>query len=364
MNQLSAKFKLAFAEFTLNAEFEVPVQGFTALFGPSGSGKTTLLRCLSGLERAPKGFLKIGGDIWQDEKWGIFLPVSERPIGYVFQDTRLFPHVSVEGNLRYGFKRRTPKNGEYLFSQIVEIMGLGLLLNRRPNKLSGGEKQRVALARALLTRPRLLLLDEPFAALDAKRKHEILPYFQRLQSELRIPTFYVTHSLNEVLQLVDNVLLIDQGKIIEAGPLAEVFSHPDTGIHAEHSLAGSILDTFVDRQDIDFQLTVLKFKDQILYVPRRDAAIGSRLRVHIRAEDVALAIAPIQDKTSVLNVLAGRILAISPSLEDNCKVQVKLDIGCPLLATITQKSLFHLNLKPGQSIYAHIKAIRMAQELD
>jgi molybdate transport system ATP-binding protein len=243
-------------------------------------------------------------------------------------------------------------------------MGLGLLLNRRPNKLSGGEKQRVALARALLTRPRLLLLDEPFAALDAKRKHEILPYFQRLQSELRIPTFYVTHSLNEVLQLVDNVLLIDQGKIIEAGPLAEVFSHPDTGIHAEHSLAGSILDTFVDRQDIDFQLTVLKFKDQILYVPRRDAAIGSRLRVHIRAEDVALAIAPIQDKTSVLNVLAGRILAISPSLEDNCKVQVKLDIGCPLLATITQKSLFHLNLKPGQSIYAHIKAIRMAQELD
>jgi len=364
MSQLSAKFKLAFAGFMLNAELEVPVQGFTVLFGPSGSGKTTFLRCLSGLERAPKGFLKIGEDIWQDEKCKIFLPVSERPIGYVFQDTRLFPHLSVEGNLHYGFKRRVPEKGEALFNQIVEIMGLGSLLNRRPNKLSGGEKQRVALARAILTRPRLLLMDEPLAALDAKRKREILPYFQRLQSELRIPVFYVTHSLNEVLQLVDTMLLMDQGKIIAAGPVASVFSHPEIGVHVGHSLVGSVLDTIVNRQDIDFQLTVLKFKDQTLYVPRRDVTIGSRLRIHIRAEDVALAVKPIQDQTSVLNVLAARVLDTSPSPEDDCKVEVRLDIGCPLLATITRKSLAHLNLQPGQNVYAHIKAIRMAHELD
>jgi molybdate transport system ATP-binding protein len=207
-------------------------------------------------------------------------------------------------------------------------------------------------------------MDEPLAALDAKRKCEILPYFQRLQSELRIPVFYVTHSLNEVLQLVDTMLLMDQGKIIAAGPVANVFSHPEIGVHVGHSLVGSVLDTIVNRQDIDFQLTVLKFKDQTLYVPRRDVTIGSRLRVHIRAEDVALAVAPIQDQTSVLNVLAARVLDTSPSPEDDCKVEVRLDIGCPLLATITRKSLAHLNLQPGQNVYAHIKAIRMTHELD
>jgi len=364
MKKLFAKFNLPFPGFMLNTELEVPVEGFTVLFGPSGSGKTTFLRCLSGLERAPHGFLKIDDDIWQDEDRGIFLPVNERPIGYVFQDTRLFPHLSVEGNLHYGFNRRVPEKKEVLFNQIVKIMDLGLFLDRRPNKLSGGEKQRVALARALLTRPGLLLMDEPLAALDTKRKREIIPYFQRLQSELRIPIFYVTHSLEEVLQLVDTMLLMEQGKIIAAGPLVEVFSRPEIGAHLGHSLAGSILDTIVDRQDNDFKLTVLKFKNQTLYVPRRDVPIGSRLRVHIRAEDVSLAISPIQDQTSVLNVLAARVLGTSPSLEDECKVEVRLDIGCFLLAAITRKSLEHLNLQPGQNVYAHIKAIRMAHELD
>ena len=363
MNQLSAKFKLGFDEFTLDTALEVPVYGFTVLFGPSGSGKTTFLRCMSGLERAPGGFLQIGNEVWQDEKQGIFIPVSKRQIGYVFQEGRLFPHLRVEGNLRYGFKHRNPQNGEALFNQVVEIMGLSSLLNRRHNNLSGGEKQRVALARALLTRPRLLLMDEPLAALDAKRKAEILPYFQRMQCELHIPIFYVTHSLNEVLQLVDTMLLIDQGKIVASGPVEDVFSHPDLGIHLGHTLVGSILDTTVVRQDEEFQLTVLKFKNQTLYVPRRDVAPGNRLRVHIRAEDVAVAVAPIQNQTSVLNVLSARVVETRPSADDNCKIDVRLDIGCPLLATITRKSLSHLNLQPGQNVYAHIKAIRMAHEL-
>ena len=363
MNQLSAKFKVSFDECTLDAELEVPVHGFTVLFGPSGSGKTTFLRCMSGLERAPGGFLQVGNEIWQDEKRGIFIPVSERRIGYVFQEGRLFPHLKVEGNLRYGFNR-TPKNGEALFNQVVNIMGLASLLNRRHNNLSGGEKQRVALARALLTRPRLLLMDEPLAALDAKRKIEILPYFQRMQSELHIPVFYVTHSLNEVLQLVDTMLLMNQGKIVASGPIENVFLHPDLGIHLGHTLVGSVLDTTVVRQDEEFQLTVLKFKNQTLYVPRRDVAPESRLRVHIHAEDVTLAVAPIQSQTSVLNVLPARVVETRARADDNCKIDVKLDIGCPLLATITRKSLSHLNLQVGQNVYAHIKAIRMAYEFD
>ena len=364
MKLLSAKFKLGFDEFTLNVELEVPVHGFTVLFGPSGSGKTTFLRCMSGLERAPGGFLQIGDEIWQDENRGIFIPVSERQIGYVFQEGGLFPHLKVEGNLRYGLKYRSPQNGEALFNQIVDIMGLAPLLNRHHNTLSGGEKQRVALARALLTQPRLLLMDEPLAALDTKRKIEILPYFQRMQSELRIPIFYVTHSLNEVLQLVDTMLLIDQGEIVASGSVEEVFSHPNLGTHLGHTLVGSVLDTTVIRQDEGFQLTVLKFKDQTLHVPRRDVSPGSRLRVHIRAEDVAIAVAPIQNQTSVLNALPARVVKIRPSANDTCKVDVRLDIGCPLLATITRKSSSHLNLQPGQDVYAHIKAIRMAPEFD
>ena len=363
MSVLSAKFKLAFPKFMLNVNIRVPVQGFTILFGPSGSGKTTFLRCLSGLERAPTGFLKVGKDIWQDEKNGVFLPTSKRPIGYVFQDTRLFPHLTVDGNLLYGFNRSKPIKNKVIFNQVIEVMGLGSLLNRRPNKLSGGEKQRVALARALIKQPRLLLMDEPLAALDEKIKHEVLPYFQRLQSELRIPVFYVSHSLNEVLQLVDTMLLMDQGKIVSAGTVAEVLSRPEISTHVGSSIVGSVLDTIVDRQDNEFHLTVLKHKGQALYVPQRDVAIGSKLRIQIRAEDISLAVTPIQDQTSVLNVLAARVMGTSFNSEDDFKAEVTLDIGSPILATITKKSLANLNLKPGQNVYAHIKAIRMANEL-
>ena len=364
MNLLSANFKIVLGDFKLNIAIETPVHGFTVLFGPSGSGKTSFLRCISGLERAPEGFLQINEEVWQDESRKIFIPPNKRNIGYVFQEMRLFPHLNVEGNLRYGMKRLAQEIDDSLFRQIVEIMGLVSFLSRYPRNLSGGEKQRVALARALLTRPRLLLMDEPLAALDMKRKHEILPYFQRMQSELNIPIFYVTHSLNEVLQLVDTMLLMDQGKVIAAGPAEEVLSHPHLGQHLGHKLVGTILDTTVVRQDEEFQLTVLKFNSHILYVPRRDVSPGDRLRIHIRAEDITLAVAPIKNKTSVLNVLPAKVIKTIPSDDDSCKVSVKLDIGCSILATITRKSLSHLNIQSGQNIFAHIKAIRMAHELN
>jgi len=364
MNLLSAKFKLSFDKFTLSVDVEIPIHGFTVLFGPSGSGKTSFLRCISGLERAPGGFLQINDEIWQDEKRGTFVPTSERKIGYVFQEMRLFPHLNVEGNLLYGLKRSTIQNSDALFSQVIAIMGLRSLLSRHPRNLSGGEKQRVALARALLTSPRLLLMDEPLAALDTKHKQEILPYFQRMQSELNIPVFYVSHSLNEVLQLVDTMLLMDKGKVITKGTVEDIFSHPSLVKCLGHALVGTVLETTVVRQDEEFQLTILKFNDHTLFVPRRDIKAGNRLRIHIRAEDVILAIEPIKDQTSVLNILPARIIEVVPNTEDECKVDVKLDIGSPLLASITRKSVHQLDLKPGQNIHAHIKAIRIAHEFD
>ncbi len=364
MSFLSANFKVTFSDFSLNVDLNVQVKGFTVIFGPSGCGKTTLLRCLSGLERSPDGFLKVGDEIWQDESNEIFLPVSQRPIGYIFQEARLFPHLNVEGNLKYGFKRNPNPNGDTHFNRVLHIMGIEPLLKRRPYQLSGGEKQRVAIARSLLTNPRLLLMDEPLAALDAKRKQEILPYFQRLQSELDIPVIYVTHSLNEVLQLVDTMVLMDGGTIKSIGPVEEAFSHLDLQQRIEHSLVGGVLDATVIRQDEEYRLTVLEFKGQTLYVPKQEVAVGSRLRVHINAGDVALAVSLIQHQTSVLNVLSGKVLEVGSSAKDDYMTHVKLDIGCPLLATITRKSLDTLNLQPGQEVFAHIKAIRMAHEFD
>jgi molybdate transport system ATP-binding protein len=363
MSLLAAKFKVTFLNFSLDVDLNIPVKGFTVIFGPSGCGKTTLLRCLSGLERSPGGYLKIGEEIWQDEDNAFFLSVSQRSIGYVFQDARLFSHLNVEENLKYGFKRSSnPDNKHY--NQVMDIMSINPLLKRLPHQLSGGEKQRVAIARSLLTSPRLLLMDEPLAALDAKRKKEILPYFQRFQTEFGIPVFYVTHSLNEVLQLVDTMVLMEQGKVKSVGPVEEAFSNLDIKNRVESSLVGGVLDAKVVRQEDDYQLTVLEFAGQTLYVPKQNVTVGSRLRVHIHAGDVALAVSPIQHQTSVLNVLEGKVIEVGSSSNDDYMTHIKLDIGCPLLATITRKSLDTLNLRPGQAVFAHIKAIRMAHEFD
>jgi len=364
MSLLSAKFKVSFPDFNLNVDLNIQVKGFNVIFGPSGCGKTTLLRCLSGLERSPEGFLKIGDEIWQDEANGIFLPVSQRPIGYVFQEARLFSHLNVESNLKYGYKRNPNSNVSDHFKQVMKIMDVEPLLKRRPNQLSGGEKQRVAIARALLTSPKLLLMDEPLAALDLKRKQEILPYFQLVQAELNIPVFYVTHSLNEVLQLVDTMVLIDRGTIKSIGPVEEVFSSIDLKHRVGNSLVGGVLETTVVRQDEAYQLTVLEFKGQTLYIPKQEVPVGDNLRVHIHAGDVALAVSDTRDQTSVLNVLSGKVLEIDAGKKDDYMTHVKLDVGYPLLATITRKSLDTLKLQPGQIVYAHIKAIRMAHEFD
>ncbi len=361
MTRLIARFHVAYPAFQLNVEMDVPATGILALFGSSGSGKTTLVRCLAGLERAPNGFLSLGDEVWQDESRGMHLPISQRPIGYVFQEARLFPHLSVRSNLTYGFKRTPIHQRRVSLEQVIGILGIESLLDRRPHKLSGGEQQRVAIGRALLTSPRLLLLDEPLSSLDGQRKREILPFIQRLYKELQIPIVYVSHSINEILQLAHLVAFLQEGKLVALGPLSEVFSRLDLHRTLGPHPIGAVIDATVAAHEPDFNLTRLEFKGQSLYVPLRSLDVGALLRIHILSNDVSLVLAPASASTSVLNRLDATVVEIKQA--DPSTVDILLDIGCPLVASITRKSLFNLDLKPGQRISAHIKAVALVEEL-
>ncbi|MGH7233541.1 MAG: molybdenum ABC transporter ATP-binding protein, partial [Nitrospiraceae bacterium] len=267
MNRLIARFDVAYPNFHLDVDLDVPATGITAVFGQSGSGKTTLLRCLAGLERSPTGFMRVGEDIWQDESRGHYLPIYRRPIGYVFQEPRLFPHLSVKSNLTYGFARTPLEQRRLSLEQVVEVLGIAHLLDRRPHKLSGGEQQRVAIGRALLTSPRLLLLDEPLSSLDTQRKRELLPFIQRLYRELEIPIIYVSHSLTEILRLAHMVALLKDGKLLTTGSLNEVFSRLDLHRNLGPHLIGAVIDTVVAQHEHEFGLTRVEFNGQSLYVP-------------------------------------------------------------------------------------------------
>ena len=353
---LKAAFKVDYPGFNLDIDLQLPASGITVVFGPSGSGKTTLLRCLAGLEKSGK--MEIAGQVLQDEN--IFIPVNLRAIGMVFQESRLFPHLKVRDNLLYGYKR-TPVNSRRLhLEDIGRVLSLEKLQERSIDKLSGGEKQRVALGRALLTSPKLLLMDEPLAALDAQRKTEIIPFIRKVEKELSIPIIYVTHSMSEVLQLVDTMVILKDGKVVKYGPVGKVFSDIQLreSIGDEHS--GAVLDTTVLEHDTDYGITRLDFMGQGLSVPIQDISPGQVLRVHIHSKDVSLATQPPEGLTSVLNILKTKVRKIGENV--GYSVDIELDAGRPLLATITRKSLSNLNLRPGQSIYAYIKAIRMVNE--
>ena len=353
---LKAAFKVDYPGFNLDIDLQLPASGITVVFGPSGSGKTTLLRCLAGLEKSGK--MEIAGQVLQNEN--IFIPVNLRAIGMVFQESRLFPHLKVRDNLLYGYKR-TPLNSRRLhLEDIARVLSLEKLQERSIDKLSGGEKQRVALGRALLTSPKLLLMDEPLAALDAQRKTEIIPFIRKVEKELSIPIIYVTHSMSEVLQLVDTMVILKDGKVVKYGPVGKVFSDIQLreSIGDEHS--GAVLDTTVLEHDTDYGITRLDFMGQELSVPIQDISPGQVLRVHIHSKDVSLATQPPEGLTSVLNILKTKVRKIGENV--GYSVDIELDAGRPLLATITRKSLSNLNLRPGQSIYAYIKAIRMVNE--
>ena len=355
--RLKAKIKKQYPGFQLDTELSLPLDGVTVIFGSSGCGKTTLLRCLSGLEKPDSGSITFGDSVWQHG--GEFLAPYKRPVGFVFQDARLFPHQDVNSNLLYGYKRIPQSEHRIAPDQVIELLGLSKLLDRYPENLSAGEKQRVAIGRALLTSPRILMMDEPLANLDIQRKQEILPYLSRLRSELNIPILYVSHSLDEVLQLVDTLVLLADGRVQAAGPAKKVLAEMSPGQQPPPALAGTLLDTIVAEHEEEFKLTRLTFGDQPLHVPKQNLEMGSALRLHVLARDVSLVTGPRNIQTSVLNILEGRVTAIETGGQEDHSVNVLIDIGQPLLATITKKSLAVLKLKPGQTVFAHIKALRM-----
>lgn len=360
MTHIQARFEVTYPDFQLDVKLDLPAQGISVIFGPSGCGKTTLLRCMAGLERSPSGIMRVGNEVWQDGE--TFIPVHQRAIGLVFQEARLFPHLSVRSNLEYGF-RRTPKSQRSISpDRVVDILGIGYLLDRRPHHLSGGEKQRVAIGRALLTSPRVLLMDEPLAALDAQRKHEILPFFLRLRRELNIPILYVSHSLTEVLQLVDTLVLMEAGKVLACGQVGDIFSRLELRGHVDRSAMGAVLDTQIVGHEPEFSLTHLNFMGQRLSVPKQDLAVGQMMRLHILSQDVSVVLDPPNFRTSVLNILKAKVVEIGVIDPEGYSVDIKLDVGLPILATITKKSFAKLGLHIGQEVYAHIKAVKMIHE--
>ncbi len=351
---LAVDIRHRLGRFALEARFEAG-PGVTALFGRSGAGKTTLVNVVAGLVRPAEGRVTIDGETLSDAARGIFVPPHRRRLGYVFQEGRLFPHLSVRRNLLYG-RWFAPHGDRYLrLAPVVELLGIGPLLERLPASLSGGEKQRVAVGRALLASPRLLLMDEPLASLDAARKEEILPFVERLRDEIRIPIVYVSHALPEVARLATTMVVLSNGRVVAAGPLADIMTRLDlfplTGRHE----AGAILETRVAAHDADLGLTLLESQAGRLRVPHVDLAIGSALRVRIRARDVMLAVRP-PEGLSALNVLPGLVAGIGA--HDGPIVDIRLDCGgAPLLARITRHSLERLALAPGAAVHAVIKSV-------
>jgi molybdate transport system ATP-binding protein len=343
------------APFPIDVEFATPARGVTALFGPSGCGKTTVVDMIAGARAVDSGRVAVAGRILYDSERGLSLPVRERRIGYVFQEARLFPHLSVHGNLLYGWRRTGRLASGQEIDHVIEVLGIGELLHRRPAKLSGGERQRVALGRALLTSPALLLMDEPLAAVDSGRKEEILPYLERLRDELGMPTVYVTHSVDEVARLADHLVVMDAGRVAAVGPVAEIMGrsdlHPLTGRYE----AGGIVNARVLGQDIEYGLTVLGFAGGELRVPTLAYAEGTAVRVRIRARDVILARTH-PDTLGASNILAGVVHRLRVEAATFAEVEVDLG-GNMLLVRMTRLSVDKLGLAEGQAVWAVIKSV-------
>jgi molybdate transport system ATP-binding protein len=349
---ITARFQLDYGAFQLAVDLSLPGSGVTVLFGHSGSGKTTVLRCIAGLQRAPKGFLEINGNLWQDSDRDLFVPTYKRSLGYVFQEANLFPHLTVRDNLQFGLKRIGQLALSSDFQFILELLGIDHLLKRMPDHLSGGERQRVAIARALVLNPEILLMDEPLASLDFKRKQEILPYLDRLHQQTKIPILYVTHSQHEVAQLADFLVLLENGRAIASGTLAETLSRLDTPLTQDKDAASVWLVTVVE-QETEYHLTRVAFAGGTLSLPKIDAGIGSSLRVQIHARDVSITLeAPVA--TSILNVLPATISGIADDGRGRCVV--RLQVGSQaLLAHITTKSAQLLEIKMDMQVYVQIK---------
>ncbi len=343
--------------FVLDATFACPAHGIVALYGRSGAGKTSVVNALAGLLRPDRGRIVVRGEVLFDSERGIDLAPERRRLGYVFQEGLLFPHYTVRGNLTYG--RRA--NGAVDFDAVVTLLGLEQLLDRRPGALSGGEKQRVALGRALLSGPRLLLMDEPLAALDPPRKAEILPFIERLRDELRIPIVYVTHAMEEIVRLADTLVLMTEGHVAAVGSVEDLTSRLDLRPLTGRFEAGAVIRAEVAAHDEEGGLTRVAFPGGALNVARLDLPVGAKVRVRVRARDVVLALEP-PHFLSIRNALPGRVVEIAPARGP--AIDLRLDIGTDeqpvmLWARITQRALAELRLAVGSRVHALVKTVAL-----
>ncbi len=352
---IHAQLQVRYSGFALDVALDLPGRGVTAVFGPSGCGKTTLLRCLAGLTQAHTGKVVVNGEVWQDAQR--FVPVHERRVGVVFQDTRLFDHLTVQGNLRFGQSRTPVALQQVQWDQAVALLGIGHLLTRKPHGLSGGERQRVAIARALLTSPQLLLLDEPMASLDVARRDEFMPYLERLHRELDMPVLLVSHAPDEVARLADHIVVMAEGRAIASGPLGETLARIDLPIRLGED-AGVVLEARIAERDAQWHLARVEFAGGELWVRDAGHAVRQSVRVRILARDVSIALAQVQG-SSILNGLPAVVEQIGTDGHP-ASALVRLSVGASsLVARVTQRSVSGLALVPGKPVWVQIKAVAL-----
>ena len=354
---LQLRLSLAREAFDLDLGLDLPAHGITALFGPSGSGKTTVLRCVAGLEAAARGLVRVNGEAWQDDAAGIRLPTWRRSLGYVFQEASLFDHLDVRGNLAYGLQRSRQPGGRQALDEAIALLGIESLLHRRPDQLSGGERQRVAIARALATQPRLLLLDEPLSALDMARRQDIMPWLERLRDEVRIPMLYVTHSVDEVARLSDQVVVLREGRVRAKGAVSEVLGHTDNPVSAGDD-AGALVHARLAERDERWHLVRAAFDGGDLWARDSGHALGAAIRVRVLARDVSVQLQP-PAQTSIQNQLRAVVESITP---DTHPSQAMLRLRCGqvlLMARVTQRAVDALSLRPGLPVWALVKAVAL-----
>ncbi len=362
--------------FGLNVDLRLPAQGVSVLFGPSGCGKTTLLRCVAGLERPARGLVRLGAQCWQDSAAALWRPAHQRAVGYVFQDARLFAHLSVRGNLDYARRRASagagggaPDPGR-LLRDAIELLGIGHLLERSCAALSGGERQRVAIARALATNPAVLLMDEPLAALDHARRQEVLPWLARLQRSLQLPMLYVTHAADEVAQLAEHLVVLEQGRVRAQGPIAQVLAQVETPVVLGED-AGALLSAVVRQVDRHWHLAQVDCAGSVLWLRDTGLQPGQAVRVRVLARDVSLALHE-PTASSIQNSLPCTVRTIAPGAHPSqVLVQLQLGaLGAPsagadvpavdaplLLARITARAAHQLGLQPGLALWAQVKSV-------
>lgn len=355
MTGILARFAVDRGGFQLKVDLELPAQGVSALFGHSGSGKTTCLRAMAGLEKLPGGFFQVGDQVWQDDQKGIFIPPHQREIGYVFQEASLFPHLSVEKNLEFGYRRMPEHKRQVQPNDVIKLLGLGSLLNRPPQALSGGERQRVAVARALLTSPELLLMDEPLSALDEGLKQEILPYLEQLHQQLSIPVVYVSHASDEVIRLADYLVLLEQGRVVDEGNLSKLMlKHGSDNVFSDG--ASTLIEGQVSHRQNEY-LTDIEFGSLVLRVTQRGLTPGTDIRCRIYASDVSLCLNK-PTETSIVNRYPATVVKLEPALKPGeMMATLELAAGQFLLAQVSKYSIYQLGIEVGEHLWAQVKSV-------